>query len=108
MFKKTSLIISFLFSIFFFVGLVSGKLLIAQDVVSDPEITSKNIYLGEKDLDTILVSSASSYDLSQMNLASSCETQSKFLGKKQGRYFFAIRFLDDYCDDETVILENEK
>ncbi len=69
-------------------------------------ITSPNIYLNSPTLSETILGYESSYDISNASVHSLCNTETDFLEKHQGVYYFSLRFIDDTCRSKNIVLKH--
>ena len=96
-----------LISVVFWVVTVFWTDLIFVPQVNNSEFLSKNIFLDDRKMQSTYVLFSSNSDLSNYDLNSSCNINSKFFWEKDDKYVFKITYLEE-CSNSIVFLQTKE
>lgn len=93
------------------VGVISGfQLVFSTSLIFTPDVKvsttiSPNIYLGDPVLSSTIIGYDSNIDISKASIRSSCNTQSQFLERFDGVYYFSLTYIGNDCRNKNIVLE---
>ena len=110
--NKKSIILSiisvFIFSLLFWYTLVYAKAWFFNDWIKTVFKLSNNIFLDSISLNKNLIMFKSWKDLTKYKIKSNCDIYSKMKFNKDDKYLFEIKYFNNSCDDDELILVDEK